>query len=327
MADVAREAGVGTMTVSRALRSPEQVSEKIRARITDAVRKLNYIPNTAAGTLRSNRSHMVAAIVPTISHSIFADTIEAMSEVLQRAGFHLVIGQSNYGLDQEEALIRTFIARQPEAIVVTGYTHTPAAAALLKSSGLPVVEIWNTCSSPIDASVGISNFDASHAMTRFLLQRGYRRIGYIGGLKRGNDRTVQREAGYRAALSEGGIPYERELIQRAPFDYDAGAKALVQLLARRPDIDCIFAASDILAIGVLLEANRQGIAVPERLAVAGFDDVGLAERMSPPLTTIRFPRKAIGQMAADLIVERLQGRAREQRVVELGFELVERQST
>lgn len=327
MSDVAREAGVGTMTVSRALREPDRVSEQTRKKIEKAIRKLRYVPNSAAGSLRSNHSRIIAVVVPTISHSIFADTLQAMSDVLRPAGYHLLIGHSGYSLAEEEALLRAFLGRRPDAVVLTGYTHSRRSREMLKRANLPVVEIWNLCERPVDTIIGISNFAAARDMTRFLLGKGHGRIGYVGGCREGNDRTEQREAGFQAALAEAGHSFDPSLIVRAPFEYECGAQALDELLQRHPGLGCVFAASDILAVGVMLQANRLGIRVPDQLAVAGFDDIGMADKMLPPLTTVRVPRREIGKAAAENILERLAGKQAAKRIVDLGYGLIERSST
>ncbi len=326
MRDVALEAGVGTITVSRALQNPERVAADTRQRIDDAVRKLHYVPNFAAGTLRSARSRIVAVIVPSISNSIFSETLQAMSDVLRPAGYHLLIGHSNYSLSEEESLVRTFLARRPDAMVLTGYTHSPQALELLSRAGLPVIEIWNLCRKPIDTIVGLSSYGAAKAMTEYLINKGHRAIGYIGGLREHNDRSVQREAGFSRALKDAGIAADATRIVRTTFEFESGAVALNELLGRHPDLDAVFAASDILAIGVLLECLRLKLRVPQQLAVAGFDDMGVSSRMTPPLTTVRVPRTEIGRVAAEQILARLAGEEPRQRVIDLGFEIVARES-
>ncbi len=326
MRDVALEAGVGTITVSRALQHPDRVAAATLKRINDAVGKLHYVPNLAAGTLRSARSRMVAVIVPSISNSIFSETLQAMSEVLRPAGYHLLIGDSNYSLLEEESLVRTFLARRPDAIVLTGYTHSPQALELLERAGLPVIEIWNLCRKPIDTIVGLSNYEASKAMTQYLISKGHRAIGYIGGLREHNDRSVQREAGFLRALKDAGIASDTSRIVRTTFEFESGGVALNALMNRHPDLDSVFAASDILAIGVLLECLRLKIRVPQQLAVAGFDDMGVSSRMTPPLTTVRVPRTEIGRVTAERILARLAGEESGKRVIDLGFEIVSRES-
>lgn len=326
MRDVAAEAGVAAITVSRALRDPQQVSSEVLEKVTAAARKLRYMPNVAAGTLRSSKSRIIAVIVPTISHSIFAETIQAMSDIFRPAGYHLLIAHSDYSIEEEEALVTAFLARKPDAIVLTGYTHTPTTIELIEAAGIPLVEIWNLSASPRDTMIGLSNYEASRSMTRFLIQKGYKRIGYIGGLRQNNDRVEQREAGFQHALEEAGRSLPRGAIVRKPLEFENGAAALSQLLSQYPDVDAIFAASDILAVGVLLECAHQNIKVPDQIAIAGFDDMGLASRMIPPLTTIRVPREEIGRRAAQEILARLAGAQHAPKIIDLGFEIIERRS-
>jgi len=327
MRDIALAANVSAITVSRALTTPDLVAPETRRRVERAVRSLGYVPNLAAGTLASKRSRIVAAIVPNISHSVFAETLQGLSDILRKAGYHLLIGNSGYSLAEEQSLVTTFLARRPDGIVLTGYTHTPRTVQMVRAARIPVVEIWNLSDRPLDTMVGFSNFEAARAMTGFLGGKGYRRIGYIGGLTRDNDRTLQREAGYRAGLRDNHQKFDPRLMLAVPFEYEAGADAIVELLRRDPGVDAVFAAGDVLAVGVLLECVRRGWDVPKRLAVAGFDDARIASRIVPPLTTVQVPRYEIGSMAAQSILERIAGDPALRRVHDLGFRIVERGST
>ncbi len=332
MRDVAEMAGVAVTTVSRVLTSPEYVSPKTLRAVNLAIEKLGYLPNRTAGSLRSNRSNMIAVLVPNISHSAFAETLQGMADRFRTEGYQLLIGHTGYSLKVEEDLVGTLLSRRPDGIVLTGYTHTEATTRLLKLARIPIVEMWNLCDQPLDLMVGYSNFDAARAMTRHIIERGYRRIGYIGGLVMDNDRTRQREAGFMAALEEAGIEIDRQRMDRTEFEFDAGAISLRKIMEQRPDTQAIFASSDILAVGMMLECARQGWRVPEHLAVAGFDDSSMASLMTPALTTIRVPKYEIGSKVAELILDRFvaeQGAPKSdntERIVDLGFELVIRNS-
>jgi len=326
MRDVAAEAGVAAITVSRALSSPERVSPQLLEKVQAAARKLQYTPNIAAGTLRSQKSRIVAVIVPTIAHSIFAETIQAMSSVFRPAGYHLLIGHSGYSLEEEESMVSAFLARKPDAIILTGYTHSPKTIDLITRAEVPLVEIWNISKEPRDTVVGISNFDAAREMTRLLIRKGYSKIGYIGGPSENNDRVEQREAGFALALHEAGLQVPERGIVRKQLEFENGARALTELLSQSSGLDAVFAASDILAIGVLIECQNRGIRVPEQLAVVGFDDVGLASHTTPPLTTVRVPREEIGRRAAQEVLARLSGGKDEPKTIDLGFEIIERRS-
>jgi LacI family gluconate utilization system Gnt-I transcriptional repressor len=303
MGDVARAAGVSSITVSRTLLTPEKVAAETRRRVEAAIRRLRYVPNLAAGTLASSRSRIAAVIVPNIANSVFAETLQGMSEILRKAGYQLLIGNSGYSLAEEESLVMTFLARRPDAIVLTGYTHTQHAVQMIRAARIPVIEMWNLTKRPLDTIVGFSNYEAARAMTL-----------YLG------------KAGYRDALAELGLALDTNAMLSVPFEYEAGADALVELLRRRPDVDAVFAAGDILAIGVLLECIRRGWRVPKRLAVAGFDDAKLSNRIVPPLTTVRVPRYEIGRTVGQVLLQRLAGLKTPGPVVDLGFEIIERDS-
>src|SRR5262245_43992599 len=234
MADVAAIAGVTKMTVSRVLRHPEMVRTDTRERVLKVMAELGYVPNRLAGNLTAGRSGLVAAIVPTLRHSLFADTIEGMSDVLAETGLDLIVANSRYRTDVEENQIRTLLERRPDAIVLTGLTHTPEARQLLKSAGIPVVETWESTDEPIDVAVGFSNRNAAAAMTLALVQSGYRRVAFVNGPSETNERARHRAEGYRATMAEAGLaPLPIEVVRDVgPIRVETGGKVLRKLLKR-----------------------------------------------------------------------------------------------
>jgi hypothetical protein len=205
MAEVAALAGVTKMTVSRVVRQPEKVNPETRQRVTEAMTRLGYVPNRLAGSLTAGSTGLVAAIVPTLRHSLFADTLEGLSE----AGLGLFVSSSTYRTDVEESQIRSILERRPDAIVLTGLTHTSAARNLLRGFGIPVVETWETSDEPVDMVVGYSNREAAHAMTAELIRSGYRRIAFVNGPAENNERARHRAEGYMAAMQEAGLSRPR----------------------------------------------------------------------------------------------------------------------
>jgi len=321
MADVARLAGVTPMTVSRALADPSRVAPKTLARVRRAVERCGYVKDAVAGSLSSQSTQSVGVVVPVLSHSIFADTLQGLAATLDAHGYRLLIATSEYDLERERQSIEALLERRVDAIALTGTTHSEGSARLLKRAGVPVVEMWNRPARPLDCSVGFSNFEAARAMMRHLVSRGYRNIAYIGGLTANNDRTRGRERGYRAGLREAGMQVSEARIRRTTFEFENGARALDDLLACDPKIDAVFAASDVLAVGALLHSVRRRWAVPGRVALAGLDGSAIGAQLTPALTSIRFPRLEIGQRAAQILLDRIAGMPR-QLVEDLGFELV-----
>ncbi|MBA1146481.1 LacI family DNA-binding transcriptional regulator [Ectothiorhodospiraceae bacterium WFHF3C12] len=327
MEDVARLAGVSSITVSRVLNHPDKVAESTRERVMAAVEATGYIPNSVAGSLASRRTRVIGALVPTITNSIFADTIDGLTDVLTPAGYQLLLGATGYSLREESRLVGAILAQRPAGLLATGLQHESQGLTLLRTTDIPIVETWNVDGDPVDMAVGFSNFEACRAMVATLARRGARRIGFVSAPTTANDRAEQRLRGYRHAVRELGLDTDARLEREAKFSFHAGAERLVEMIAERPDVEAIFFANDILAIGALFECQRRGIRVPEDLAIAGFDDVELAAQVNPGLTTVRIPRYRIGREAARMILRRLEGERVEPRVLDLGFEIVERQST
>ena len=325
MRDVARLAKVSAITVSRVLRSPDKVSKDTRRRVLEAVRKIGYVPNAIAGSLSSSRSNIVAAIVPTITNPVFADTIHAMAEVLRGHGYHMLLGQSGASPAEERSLIETFLAHRPDALFIHGGLHSPEVRALLVKAGIPIVEAGNLRKQPLDMVVSYSNFAAAEAMTEHLIGRGRRRIGFVSSQRRDNDRAQARRRGYAAALQRHGMQDDEKLVLETSLGLRQGAEALAELASREPQLDAVFFSGDVLAAGALFECRRRGWAVPERLAIAGFDDQEIATEIA--LTTVSVPRREIGRRAAEMLLARLNGRTVEPRVLDVGFALKIRAST
>ena len=327
MSDIARHAGVSPMTVSRALSEPGTVSEKMRRKVDAAVRAFGYLPNRIAGSLSSRRSNVVGLIVPSIRNSLYATMIQAISDVLRANGLHLMIANSGHRLDGEEALVSALLAQRVCGLVLHNTTHSKRVRELISNTDVPVVETGNLPAEPLDMAVSYSNFEAARAMTTHLGRLGYRRIGFVTLPLADNDRSQERRRGYFAALGELGLPADAGLVLEAAGGFSDGADALARLVRTHPDIDAGFFAGDVLAVGALFECQRRGWAVPGRIAIASFDDLDLLRHAVPTVTTLRIPRQDIGRRSAELLVNRLHGAPPEKVRIDVGFEIVQRESS
>jgi LacI family gluconate utilization system Gnt-I transcriptional repressor len=327
MSDIARHAGVSPMTVSRALRAPATVSEEMRRKVDAAVREFGYLPNRIAGSLSSSRSNVVGLIVPSIRNSLYASMIQAISEVLRANGLHLMIANSGHRLEDEETLVSALLAQRVCGLVLHNTTHSRRVRELVAKTGVPVIETGNLPADPLDMAVSYSNFEAARAMTLHLARLGYRKIGFVTLPLRDNDRSEERRRGYFAALTEAGLPADPGLVLESPGGFSEGADAVVRLVQAHPDLDAGFFAGDVLAVGALFECQRRGWAVPGRVAIASFDDLDLLRHAVPTVTTLRIPRQEIGRRSAELLVNRLHGAPPERVRVDVGFEIVQREST
>ena len=321
--EVARIAGVAPITASRALNTPAQVSDEVLKKVTDAVARTGYVPNRLAGSLASSKSKLVAAVVPTIAGPVFLETIQSLTEALSEKGYQLMLGQSGYVDSREDALLDAIIGRRPDGIVLTGILHSAQGRKRLMAAGIPVVETWDLTPSPIDMLVGFSHEEVGRAVLEHLRAKGRARLAVISG---DDERAERRNQAFVKAARAAKLPAVVVIKVPAPTTLKSGRTALAQLLSRTQDIDAVFCSSDLLALGVLTEARSRRIAIPKQMAVMGFGDLDFAADLLPSLTTVRIDGTAIGRQAAQFIVDRAEGRAVKQRIVDIGFEIVERQS-
>jgi LacI family gluconate utilization system Gnt-I transcriptional repressor len=323
---VAAEAGVSRITASRALRGERSVASELVQRVQAAARKLGYVPDPAARALASARSNAVAVLVPLLSNNLFVDLLEAVHRTLHPAGYQILIGVTHYRPDEEEALLRSYLAQRPAGLLVTGFDRTESARNVIVSSGVPTVYLMETSRDAEVHCVGFSQFDAGKAMTEHLLAQGRKRIAFAAAQL--DPRVMQRLEGYRAAMAQSGLQDSAlEWLSPQRSSMALGGQMLDQHLAAQPDVDAIFFCNDDLAQGGLLAALRLGVAVPGRVAVAGFNDLAGSDQMCPPLTTIRTPRVAIGEHAAAMLLLRMRGEAVPLPNADLGWQLVHRAST
>lgn len=321
--DVAKLAGVAPITASRALNTPAQVSPEVLRRVSEAVARTGYVRNVLAGGLASTRSRLVAAVVPTIAGPVFLQTVQSLTEALAEQGYQLMLGQSGYTESREDALLDAIIGRRPDGIVLTGILHSTEGRRRLLAAGIPVVETWDLTPTPLDMLVGFSHAEVGRAVVDFLRAKGHRRLAVVAG---DDERSRRRHQAFCDAARDAGLPEVPLIYVPAPTTLGSGRRALAELLASAPGIEAVFCSSDLLALGVMTEAQARGIAVPDRLAVVGFGDLEFAADLHPALTTVHIDSAAIGRQAARFIVDRAEGREVAERVVDIGFSIVDRAS-
>lgn len=326
--DVARLAGVSTATVSRALNTPEQVDPDTRQRVEAAVAKLRYLPHGAARTLRSHRSKMIGAVVPSFDYALYARTTSALQRRLGERGYSLVLAEHHYDLADELRITGQLVQHGVDAFVFVGLDHDAALFSMLEDYGRPYVLTWGVDSAGRHPSVGFDNRRATYELTRHLLSLGHRRFGLISAPVTGNDRARERGAGMRAALLEEGLDFLPDGIHYGPISLGWAETAMARLLAlpaaRRPT--AVVATNDVFAVGAMQACRAAKVRVPEHMSITGVDNTDLGATQTPPLTSIRTPILEIGSAAADQLIARLEGRAFEA-VQSLPFELVHRGST
>ena len=315
---VAKLAGVSSITVSRVVRLPNLVAPETRDRVEAAMRELGYVPNQLAVALASARTRSVGVLVPTIANSIFADTVQGLSDELEPLGYAVILAQSRYDDAREDRMLAALLSRRPEAIIMVGSPATEVGDRLLRRAGIPIVETWELPAAPIDAVAGFDNYAAGETVARHLIAQGRHNLAFIGG---DDPRATRRWRGFNDTALAAGAKAPRRLI----LDRNASGSAVA--LADLPGVDAVFTANDAHAIGFTSGLRKAGLlraggsAAEQPVAVIGLGDIEMGRLISPSLSTIRVHGDAIGRTAATLTLT-TDGPRR----VDLGFDLVLRES-
>lgn len=320
--DVARAAGLSSMTVSRALNTPQLVRPKTVEKVLAAVKATGYIPNALAGGLASRRSKLIAVVVPQINNNMFVDTIQAISDELAVRGYHMLLCVAGYTQQTEAELVAALLSRRPDGIVLTGIHHSTDLKKVILNASVPVVEIWDLTPTPLDMLVGFSHEKVGQATADYLLRKGYRRPGLLWTVDK---RAAQRKTGLCEVLARSGISEPASVDVALPARFTSGRLGLSQLL-EKGDFDVIVCSSDTLAQGAIIEAQSRGLQVPKALAVIGFGDLDFAAGNQPAITTVSVDRQIIGKRAATMLADRIEGSAVDDTIVDIGFHFVERES-
>jgi LacI family gluconate utilization system Gnt-I transcriptional repressor len=325
LAAVAARAGVATMTASRAISQPELVSPMLRSRVELAVEELGYVPNRAARALASSRSNVIVVLVPSLANAVFTAVLQGIQDALDPYGYQILIGNTRYSDAEEEKLLNVYMQSNPDGILLSGLTHSKGVQKMLDASRVPVVSMMDISDNPGQLSVGFSQIQAGYTMTRYLVDKGYKRIGFMGAQL--DERTIKRAEGYRKALEEAGLADPRlELMVADPSTIALGAELVGRMLSATPDLDAIFCCNDDLAHGAIYQCQRRSIRVPEQLAICGFNDLPPSAWMNPSLTTIATPRYRVGFEAASLLRALIRGETPTHAQVDLGFTVMARES-
>ena len=316
--DIADQVGATKMTVSRCLRDPTTVSEGLRERIFEVAERLGYIPNRAPDILSKAKSHAIGVLVPSLTNQVFAEVIVGIESVTEPAGYHLML--SHYGYDEglEERSLASLLSYNVDGVILSDSHHSPRSLRMLETAGIPTVEIMDSLTPPLHQAVGYDNVQAAYDMVSEMIRRGRRRILYLA--VRLDERTRQREAGYRRAMQEHGLePVTLQRSQRS--SYSVGAALLGEILSDYPTADGIFCTNDDVAVGAYFECLRRGVKVPEQMALAGFHGHDVGQVMTPRLASVITPRQAIGECAAAELLRRIRGEAGGEPAIDLGYRI------
>lgn len=324
--DVAELAKVSPITVSRALRNPQIVSPELRQRIETAVAKLGYVPNLAASRLASSRSHTVGIIVPTLYNVIFAEYLQALHVEFLSAGFQVVVVNSRYSADAEDEAVRTLLGQRVEAIIIVGTSHTSMTRRLLQRARIPVIETFELTDDPININIGLSQSQAGYDATRFLIKMGNRKIGF--GLGIYDIRAKARLEGYKRAMEEANLSWEGLLISNPQQSSIAlGSTVMEQFNDLKVRPEAIFFIDDNFALGASMKCRQLNRRVPHEISILGFHDLEFSAYASPSLSSVATHRYELGKLAATTAIATIKTGVTGQKQIDVGYEIVARQST
>lgn len=304
--DIASAAGVSEMTASRALRDASDVSKATKERVEKAAAELGYVRNKIAGALASNKVDLVGVVIPSVKSYVFSEVLDGISNALSETRLRPVFGLTDYNPKTEAEVIEEMLSWRPSGLIVAGMEHTERARKMMENVNIPVIEIMDTDGEPVDTCVGISHFGAGYKMAQTILDRGYREIGFIGTKMESDFRAQKRFAGFKKCLKENNIPLAAEGLYVEGSSFAKGKELTAALLAENPSLKCIYYSTDIASIGGLMHCLAQGISVPDDLALAGFNRLGMLDGLPLELATMDSLRYEIGRTAAEIIHARNQ---------------------
>lgn len=322
LVEVARAAGVSKMTASRVLRGDGGYSEKTRVKVMEKVDQLGYLPNRLATVFAGDKSStFIGVSIPDLGNEVFAQVLEGIDRKLGTFGHQSVLGLTQHTQEEEESWIKTVLSWQPAGLILTGRYHSQRATEMLRNAGIPIVEIWDLNSSPLDMSVGINHFDSGFDMGRYLIGCGYRKIGYVGTSHDTANAATTRLDGFCKAVEGGSGEVVKQLCLHDTATYYPGFYGTEQLLASTRDVECIFYQNDAMAFGGLQYCHAQGLTVPKDIGIAGWGDLPIASVMGQRLTSMHIPHLKLGQTAAEMMMGRLSNEP-VPNCMDIGFRLI-----
>lgn len=304
VADVAEAAGVSVATVSRAFNLPDVVNEEVRLRIIATAQKLGYAPNPAARALRSRKSHIVGAAIPTLDYAIFAQMINHFQDTFAKHGYMTIVLTTGFNHMNAYEKVKLLVDRGAEAILLVGAIEDPELIKYLKAPHIPVVTTYSYLPNEIVPCIGFDNRLATTSALDHLTGLGHTHFTMIAGSPEGSDRQRTRIAAYKKFIKAKGLSGADNVVIRS-FTIRDGADAMRTVLSDYPETTAIVCNADVTAFGVLSECKKLGIRVPEDISVLGFDDSEYAAHLDPPLTTVAVPAEEMGRLGAEVLYRAL----------------------
>lgn len=295
--DVSRLAKVSEMTVSRVMRGKGYVSKEVSILVKETAAKIGYKPNKLAGALASDKSNLVGVILPTLSNVVFSEVLSGINSALSKTDMQPFFGISDYSLLKEEELVGELLAWQPAGLILTGLEHTDKTNDLLRKSSIRISEIMDYGDTPIDACFGLRHYQAGVETAKHLLERGYRRFGYVGAFLKNDLRAAKRFNGFTETILGAGAQLIDKRSDMGTSSMQMGRRLTKDILEANNTIDALYFSNDDMAAGALMHTIANNISVPNTIALASFNGLEFLDALPLKITTVKSPRFEIGELA------------------------------
>lgn len=324
--DVAKQAGVSISTVSRVINNSKPVTDEVKQRVLEVIRRTGYIPNPLARSLVTKKSQLIGVIVPEVSDSFVNEMLDGIEEVAKMYDYEILLANTYSDKEQEMKSLNLLRAKQIEGIVMISNKIDNDHIEYINSLSIPATYISKTAREYDINSVDISNKNATYDMTKYLIDKGHKEIAFIMTSK---DKTIlerERLSGYEKAIIENNLKLDKKLIRYAGIEYEDGYESMMELLDENIVPQAVFVTGDEAAIGAINALNDRGYSVPDDVSVAGFSDVKIARIYRPKLTTVHQPLYDIGAVAIRMVIKLINNESLDEKKVELPYRIIERES-
>ena len=328
--DIAKLSGVSTATVSKILNSKDKnISNLTRQKVLNIVEEYNYVPNTVARSLVTRQTKTIGLVIPDITNPFFPELVRGAEDKANECGYNIIFCNTDDNMEKEENYINMLIEKMVDGIIFTQSVKRTVGFQKLNIGSTPIVLIDRDME--LEGVVGkvlVDNFTGAYDGVNYLLSRGYRKIAFITGALTTNT-SKNRLSGYKKALEDFGINYNKDYVLAGEYRSEWGFKAIQELLGKNVDFDAVFCGNDLIALSVIKALKNVGKSIPEDVGVLGFDDIYMARFIEPELSTIRQPNYEMGYKAVEILIDILDRPTEKniKRELVLNTELIIRQST
>lgn len=316
--EIAKEAGVSIATVSMILNNKDQnITNATRMRVLDVVKKYNYIPNAMAGSLVTQKTHIVGLILPDITNPFFPGIARGAEDKANESGYSIIFCNTDDKLEVEEKYIETLTKKMADGIIIAHSSNSVKMSEILERCKVPIILIdRDFYSENIRGKVLVNNLEGAYKGVSYLINKGYKKIAYLSGSLK-TKTAKDRLDGYKKALSDKNLEYDETLVKCGEYKIDWGRAGVKELLSENKQFDAIFCGNDLIAIGAMKELKEKNYKIPSDVGVMGFDDIYLAGLVEPALTTIRQPNYSMGYKAMELLLENIKNNNKNSSISEM----------